>query len=189
MLYLCRNACIFVCEVVSECLSDTNYLPPTYVSLCLSAQLAHCACTRRVQAPPPPVKTAVLLLLTTLQPCSWSVRLANLVFLSGHQTRTHLTLSTIRCVGGGGRSVGRQIYMFWCGIYVYRLSYANIQHGRWIKQPSHTRMLPMPAVCHPYKLGLEDQCQWSSSSRCVTWYCHCRQQHARWVSPAACATL
>ena len=35
------------------------------------------------------------------------------------------------CGGGGGRgSVGRQIYIFWCGVYVYRLSYANIQHRK-----------------------------------------------------------
>ena len=34
-------------------------------------------------------------------------------------------------------------------------------------------VFPMPAVCHPCQLGLDDQCQWSSSS--ATNYYHCWQ--------------
>ena len=77
----------------------------------------------------------------------------------------HCVLSGVR----GRGSIGRQIcfdVVFMCigsRMQIYSMEW-------WIKQPSHTHMLPMPAVCHPYQLGLEDQRQWSSSSRCVAWY-------------------
>ena len=139
--------------MVCECLWDTNCVLSTYLCVHLSVQLAHCACIRRVQALPPPVKTAVLHLLTTLQPCSQAVKLANPVYCSGHRTRTHLTLSTIRCVHGG------KYVLVWC-LCTYIGSQMPIHSmKRWIKKPSHARIPCLQCATHinlGWKISVND---------------------------------
>ena len=118
---MCLWQC-YLCRVVCECLSDkTAYHLHICLSVCLSVQLAlaHVQGGSKLRLHLWRLQYYFCWLLCNL--CSKSVRLANLVYCSGHQSWTHLTLSTIRC-----------------GVYVYIFSCMQICSMKtWIKWPSH----------------------------------------------------